>query len=146
MRPMYNRDSRKAGALPWIVQGLLALIFLFAGSMKLVLPIEELTAQIPLPGSFVRFIGVAEVLGALGLILPGLLRIRPGLTPLAAAGLVVIMVGATVITLATMDAVLALIPLVVGLLAAFVAYGRWRLAPQRGSSRRSALQPSSACG
>src|SRR5437899_1748018 len=82
MRTTYNEGSRKAGALLWIVQGLLALVFLFAGGMKLVLPIEELTAQLPLPGLFVRFIGLAETLGALGLILPGLLRIRPSLTPL----------------------------------------------------------------
>ena len=109
----------------WIVQGLLALIFLFAGGMKLVLPVEVLTAQMPLPGLFVRFIGVAEVLGAIGLILPGLLRIRPSLTPLAAAGLVIIMIGATVLTLAGDEVALALIPLVVGLLSAFVAYGRW---------------------
>src|SRR6266536_49402 len=70
----------------WIVQGLLALLFLFAGGMKLVLPLEKLTGPmpLPLPGLFLRFIGVAEVLGAIGLILPGLLRIRPGLTPLAA--------------------------------------------------------------
>ena len=86
----------------------------------------------PLPGLFVRFLGVAEVLGALGLILPGVLRIRPGLTPLAAAGLLIIMMGATVITLAGGDVGAALIPLVVGLLTAFVAYGRWRriAAPQ----------------
>ncbi|MBI3940435.1 MAG: DoxX family protein, partial [Acidobacteria bacterium] len=82
-----------------------------------------------LPGLFVRFIGVAEVLGAIGLILPGLLRIRPGLTPLAAAGLGVIMVGATVLTLAGGEIALALIPPGVGLLSAFVAYGRWRLGP-----------------
>jgi DoxX-like family len=115
----------------WIVQGLLALLFLFAGGMKLVLPLEELTGTgpVPLPGLFVRFIGVAEVLGAIGLILPGLLGIWPGLTPLAAAGLVIIMIGATGLTLAGGDVVMALIPLVVGLLAAFVAYGRWRLAP-----------------
>ncbi len=118
----------------WIVQGLLALIFLFAGGMKLVLPLETLTEQMPLPGVLVRFIGVAEALGAIGLILPGLLRIRPGLTPLAAAGLVIIMIGATVLTLAAGDVAPALIPLVVGLLSAFVAYGRWRLAPQRGST------------
>ena len=111
----------------WIVQGLLAALFLFAGGMKLVLPLEKLTGPVPLPGLSVRFIGVAEVLGALGLILPGLLRIRPGLTPLAAAGLVIIMIGATVITLMAGDLVAALISLVVGLLAAFVAYGRWRL-------------------
>jgi len=124
----------------WIVQGLLALLFLFAGGMKLVLPVEEMTKQVPMPGLFLRFIGVAEVLGAIGLILPGLLRIRPGLTPLAAAGLVVIMIGATVITLAWIGIAPALIPFVVGLLAAFVAYGRWRLAPLRGSSRPAALR------
>src|SRR3989475_3030164 len=118
----------------WIVQGLLAIIFLFSGGMKLVLPLEAMTGPIPVPGLFLRFIGVAEVLGAIGLILPGVLRIRPGLTPLAAAGLVIIMIGATVLTLAAGAVAVALISLVVGLLAAFVAYGRWRLAPLRGSS------------
>jgi hypothetical protein len=120
----------------WIIQGLLAALFLFAGGMKLVLPLEKLTGPVPLPGLFLRFIGVAEVLGAAGLILPGLLRIRPGLTSLAAAGLVIIMIGATVVTLASGDMASALIPLAVGLLAAFVAYGRWRLAPLRGSSHQ----------
>jgi hypothetical protein len=116
----------------WIVQGLLALIFLFTGGMKLILPLDKLTGPLPLPGLLLRFIGVAEMLGAIGLILPGLLRIRPGLTPLAAAGLVIIMIGATVTTLATAGVAMALFPLVVGILAAFVAYGRWRLTPQRG--------------
>jgi hypothetical protein len=124
----------------WIVQGLLALLFLWAGGMKLVLPLEQLTGPmpVPLPGWFVRFIGAAEVLGALGLILPGLLGIRPGLTPLAAAGLVIIMIGATVITLLTGETATALIPLAVGVLAAFVAHGRWRLAPHARS--RSAVR------
>ncbi len=116
----------------WIVQGLLALPFLWAGGIKLILPVEKLAGPVPLPGPFARFIGVAEVLGAIGLILPGPLGIRPGLTPLAAAGLVIIMIGATVLTLAGSDVTGALIPLVVGFLAAFVAYGRWRLAPHRG--------------
>lgn len=119
----------------WIVQGLLALLFLFAGGVKVSLPLDVLTKQMPLPGLFVRFIGVAEVLGALGLILPGLLRVRTGLTPLAAAGLVVVMIGATVFTLATGGGPLALIPLVVGLLAAFVAWGRWQLVPHAGGGR-----------
>jgi DoxX-like family len=113
----------------WIVQALLAAIFLFAGGIKLILPIEEMTKQIPVPGLFLRFIAVCEVLGALGLILPGLSGVRPGLTPLAAAGLVIIMIGATVVTLATDGIALALIPLVVGLLSAFVAYGRWSHRP-----------------
>jgi len=116
----------------WIVQVLLALLFLFTGGMKLVLPLEKLTGPIPLPGLFLRFIGVAEVLGAIGLVLPGLLRIRPGLTPLAAAGLVIIMIGATVINVLGGDVASALISLVVGLLLVFVAYGRWRLTPHRG--------------
>ena len=127
----------------WVVQGLLAAVFLFAGGMKLVLPLEKLAGPVTLPGSFVRFIGVCEVLGALGLILPGLLRIRPGLTPLAAAGLVIIMIGATMVTLAVGEITAAVISAVVGLLAAFVAYGRWRLAPPHGSSRPSALRPAS---
>ena len=118
----------------WIVQALLAFMFLFAGGMKLVIPPDVLASmgspnQIPLPGWFVRFIGVCEVLGALGLILPGLLRIKPWLTPLAAAGLVVIMLGATALTIAADGVAAGVVPLVVGLLAAFVAYGRWRLAP-----------------
>jgi len=74
-------------AVLWIVQALLAALFLFAGSMKFIMPIEEMTKQMPsMPGWFLRFIGVVEILGGLGLILPGLLRIKPGLTPLAAAG------------------------------------------------------------
>jgi uncharacterized membrane protein YphA (DoxX/SURF4 family) len=113
----------------WIVQTLLALVFLFAGATKLILPIEVLTSmgspnQIALPALFIRFIGVAEVLGAAGLILPRLLRIRPGLTPLAAAGLVIIMIGATSITLASGEVGSAVVPLIVGILASFVAYGR----------------------
>lgn len=121
----------------WIIQVLLALLFLFAGGTKLILPIETLTSmgspnQIHLPGLLIRFIGVCEVLGAIGLILPGLLRTRPGLTPLAAVGLVIIMIGATVLTFVADGFAMALTPLVVGLLAAFVAYGRWQLAPHRG--------------
>ena len=121
----------------WIIQVLLALLFLFAGGTKLVLPLDVLKSmgspnQIVLPGLLLRFIGVCEVLGALGLILPGLFRIRPGLTPLAAAGLVIIMIGATVLTFVADGVVPALFALVVGILAAFVAYGRWRLAPLRG--------------
>ncbi len=129
--------------LLWIVQVLLALLFLFTGGMKLVLPIEELTAQTPLPGLFVRFIGVAEVLGGLGLVLPGLLRIRPGLTPLAAAGLALVTIGATVYQLAAGQVGSALFAVVVGLLCAFVAYGRWRLVPHRERSRSSLPQAAS---
>ena len=114
---------RKNGVL-WIVQGLLAALFLFAGGMKLVMPIEAMAGPVALPGPFLRFIGVAEVLGAVGLILPGLLRIQRQLTPIAAAGLVIIMIGATVVTALPGPLAPALVPLVVGLLAALVVYGR----------------------
>jgi uncharacterized membrane protein YphA (DoxX/SURF4 family) len=108
----------------WGVQGLLALVYLFAGAGKLTMSAEDLNQDFPMPDEFMRFIGVFEVLGAMGLILPGALRIRPFLTPLAAGGLVIIMSGATVLTLAEGDLAEALIPFVLGLLAAFVAYGR----------------------
>jgi uncharacterized membrane protein YphA (DoxX/SURF4 family) len=129
--------------LLWTLQILLALLFLFAGGMKLIMPIEEMTADIPMPGLLLRFIGVAEVLGGLGLVLPGLFRVRTELTPLAAAGLMVIMVGAVVITAATMGIIMALIPLVVLLLTAFVGYGRWKLAPHSTGSEKLAQPPAS---
>lgn len=112
----------------WGVQGLLALLFLFTGGLKLILPMGAMAKQIALPGLFPRFIGLAEVLGAIALILPGILRIRQGLTPLAAAGLVVIMIGATAISWANFGVARALTPLVVGILLAWIAYGRGRLA------------------
>jgi hypothetical protein len=117
---------KKTIVLLWIAQGFLALLFVFVGGMKLVLPLDKLAGPVALPGLFVRFIGVAEVLGAVGLILPGLLNIRPGLTPLAAAGLVIIMIGATGITLAGGMLGPAVVPFVVGVLSVWVAYGRWR--------------------
>lgn len=127
-------------ALLWVVQALLALLFLWAGSLKLVIPLEQLVGPVPLPGLFLRLIGVAEVAGALGLVLPGVLGVRPGLTPLAAAGLTIIMIGATAVTLAGGPPPAALLPAVVGALAAFVAWGRWRAAPlgPRGRPRRPA--------
>ena len=117
--------------LLWILQALLGALFVFAGGIKLVTPVEEMMKQMPigLPGWFVLFTGVVELLGGIGLILPRLLGIRPGLTPLAAAGLVIVMIGATVYTLAAGLIGSALMPLVVGVLCAYVAYGRWRLAP-----------------
>ncbi|HKX29723.1 MAG TPA: DoxX family protein [Blastocatellia bacterium] len=109
----------------WAVQVLLALLFLFAGGSKLVMSIEQMQqGPVHLPGAFLRFIGVAEALGGLGLILPQLLRIKPALTPLAAICLAIIMVGATVITLMSGPASMAVVPGVVGILLVFIAYGR----------------------
>jgi uncharacterized membrane protein len=134
------RYSRNLSVSLWIVQALLALFFaLGSGLPKLLLPLESLPLPIPLPGPFVWFIGVCELLGALGLILPGLLRVRPGVTPLAAAGLVALTLCATVYQLAARQPESAVFAFVIGLLAAFVAYGRWRLAPLGASSDRSVI-------
>jgi hypothetical protein len=126
---------KKLNVLLWIVQGLLAALFLFAGVMKLVLPIEAMTMPVALPGGLLRFIGVAEVLGALGLVLPGLFKIREELTPLAAAGLVIIMTGATIISAYGLGVAAAVLPFIVGILSACVAVSR-RPAARRSLERR----------
>ena len=115
----------RTNTLLWIVQGLLAALFLFTGGVKLVLPVEAMQqGPVALPGPFLRFIGVCEICGALGLILPWALRIRPVLTPLAASGLVIIMIGATVVTAFGGQIAAALLPLIVGVLCGSVAYRR----------------------
>jgi DoxX-like family len=127
------RRVRMRSVTLWVIQGALALLFLFTGGFKLLVPTTILQAQLalPLPIWFIRAIGVVEVAGALGLILPQLTRIKPFLTPLAAGGLALEMVGATIATVIALGVAPALMPLVVGLLAVFVAYGRgprWRSA------------------
>ena len=101
------------------------------------MPAAELTAQTPLPAAFLRFIGTMEILGALGLVLPGILRIGTKLTPLAATGLVMIMIGAVVVTIQTMGPAMAALPFVTGAIASFVAYARWRVAPLGAPQQQS---------
>lgn len=118
----------------WIIQALLALLFMFAGTSKFFMSVEEMNKQAPiaLSGALLHFIGACEILGALGLILPSLLRIKPGLTPLAAVCLIIIMIGA--VAIAVVGGVIsgAALPVVVGILLAFVAYGRLKLSPIAG--------------
>jgi uncharacterized membrane protein YphA (DoxX/SURF4 family) len=121
--------NKKLNVVLWIIQVLLALLFLFAGVAKLILPMAQMAKQIGLPVWFLHFVAVCEVLGGLGMILPGITRIRTGLTPLAAAGLVIVMIGATWISMAGMGVKSGLMPGVTGVLAAFVAYARWTFAP-----------------
>ena len=131
MKSIEYKETRIKNYALWVVQWTLALLFLWAGGVKLVMSLESLKGPVALPGLFVRFIGLAEALGAVGLILPWLLRIQPVLTPLASAGLVIIMIGATVITLIGGGGAFALFPATVGILAASVASGRWQAAPYR---------------
>lgn len=120
----------------WIIQILLALLFLVAGVPKLIIAYEELMKmgapnQVVFPAWFIKFIGVTEVLGALGLVLPGLFRRNQNLTVLAAIGLAIIMAGAVVATAMGPGIGMAITPFVVLLLCLFVAYGRTKLSPHK---------------
>jgi uncharacterized membrane protein YphA (DoxX/SURF4 family) len=128
--------ARRENVLLWTLQGLLASLFLFAGGSKLAMPVAVLAHMTKLPGTFMRFIAAAELFGALGLVLPGLLRVRPALTPLAAAGLVIIMIGATALTAATQGIAPAAVPFVVGALLVVIIRGRRQGAPSRETPER----------
>jgi uncharacterized membrane protein YphA (DoxX/SURF4 family) len=128
MSQRHHAPSRTASAVLWTLQALLAALFLFAGAMKFIMPVAAMTQQVPVSGTFLHFIGIMELLGGLGLVLPGLLKVHRELTPLAAAGLVIIMSGAVGITLVTGTAAQAAMPGVVGIIAAGIAAARWRLA------------------
>jgi general stress protein CsbA len=117
--------ERTTNRVLWTLQGLLALLFLFGGVAKLAMPPDELAAQAHMPATLLRFVSVCELLGAIGLIVPELTGIRRGLTPLAGAGLIVIMIGATVTTAYTQSIAAALFPLTTGVLLAYVSYQRW---------------------
>lgn len=114
----------------WIVQILLALAFVMAGILKLTQPIAKLEERMTWitsinPRSRVRVIGALELLGGIGIILPAVTGILPQLTPLAAGGLVLTMIGAVVLHVIRQDSVAHYLPsIVLGLLAAFVLYGR----------------------
>lgn len=134
-------STPRANVTLWIVQGLLACLFLFTGAVKLFAPLKMLQGPVAFPGWFYRFLGFAELCGALGLILPGALRIQRALTPIAAAGLLLIVTGATVVTLETgLGAALAVLPFVTAILTATVAYGRRDWLSQRESAPRPLAQ------
>lgn len=117
----------------WAVQVLLGLMFAMAGVMKSTAPIEQLAANMPWVAQvsplFVRFIGVSELAGALGLILPAATRILPFLTPLAGAGLALIMVLAAGFHAMHGEYGVIGMNVVLGGLAALVAWGRLAKAP-----------------
>ncbi|MGD9956477.1 MAG: DoxX family protein [Candidatus Nanopelagicales bacterium] len=114
----------------WVVAGLLAAAFLAAGLAKITGKREQMLERMAWVGDYpqsqVKLIGVVEVAGALGLILPGITKIAPILVPIAATGLVIVMVLAAVMHLRRGDGAKAVVPnIVLGLLAAFVAWGRF---------------------
>jgi uncharacterized membrane protein YphA (DoxX/SURF4 family) len=122
----------------WTAQILVALLFVFAGSMKFLMPVEKMQqGPIVFPLAFMYFIGICEILGGLGLILPGLTRIATYLTPLAAAGLTIIMIGATTVSIIGFGVAGAIVPGVVGALTTWIAYSRARVVPLHLASRRA---------
>ncbi len=150
----HHQTSGKGGSALWekpgmistlrVLQGVLAIFFLYGGLVKLVppdsLPGAALAAWLlsPLPKPFVYFIGITEMLGGLGLILPMYLRILPILTPLAAIGLIIEMIGATIFIPFFYGFALVTSPVVTGLLLAFVASGCWfRLKTGSSDGRRN---------
>ncbi len=145
--------GKRANVLLWIVQGTLALLFLFAGGMKQLMPPAALARQSGVPGWFMRSIGIAEITGGLGLVLPGVFGIKRGLTPLAGVGLLLLMVGATVVSFLRLGAAAAILPIAVGVLLTAVISGRrhWGMTDQsprradalhsRNPVRRDALSP-----
>ena len=120
----------------WGAQLALGLAFVMAGSMKTTAPYADLAQKMAwvsaVPEGLVRIIGIAELLGGLGLILPAATRIKPWLTPLAAGGLALIMILATAFHLSRGEAAAVPINVVLGGLAAFVAWGRARKSPIPG--------------
>jgi hypothetical protein len=129
MRHSEETDMRtttgKREAFLWMGQTLLAALFAFAGLAKLSMSADALAAQSGLPGAFLHFIAVCEILGAAGLILPGLVGVKTALTPLAAAGLTIIMGGAVATSAASIGSSAAVMPFVVGIMTTLVARYRW---------------------
>ncbi|GHB80170.1 DoxX family protein [Persicitalea jodogahamensis] len=131
---MANQNTSKALNIAlWVAQGLLAALFLMAGANKLFLPISELSETLPWASEFpewlVRFIGISELLGAVGLLLPSLLRIKPFLTSYAAIGLALVMVLATFFHISRGETSVIGMNFAIAAIAGFIAWGRMVKAP-----------------
>ena len=128
-----NQKSKVLNISLWAAQILLAGMFIMAGFMKTTMPVEQLSSSLPwakdVPAWFVRFIGMSELLGALGLILPSLLRIKQVLTPVAALGISAIMVMAAFFHITRTEFSGVAFTLILALVAAFIGWGRWKEVP-----------------
>lgn len=117
----------------WIIQSLVALLFLMNGIRKVFLPMDTILAQLPglkqVPPALVRFIGVCELAGAVGLILPAATRILPQMTIAAALGITALMACAAIFHLRRREVPPTVVTTVILLVALFIGVGRWALAP-----------------
>jgi hypothetical protein len=128
------RNSSKALHITlWVAQVALAAGFLFGGLTKLLQPIEKLAAMWPwasqVPTALVTFTGIADILVALGLLLPTLLRIKPAHTPTTALGAVALMLSASIFHIARGEASVIGVNVVFAMVAVFIAWGRFRKSP-----------------
>jgi len=125
--------SKTLHIILWVAQVLLALMFIMTGFMKIFQPVEELSKMLPWvaqsPEALVRFIGVSELLGGLGLILPAALRIKPALTGWAAIGLLTVMVLASILHISRGEFSAIGMNIIIAIVAAFIAWGRFKKAP-----------------
>lgn len=130
---MANQKSKALNISLWIAQIILAGMFIMAGTMKSSQPIEVLGQSLPwvneVSSALVRFIGISEILGGIGIILPAILRIKPKLTSLAALGLGIIMILAFAFHIAKGEYSALGINVILGALAFFVAWGRNKKLP-----------------
>jgi len=118
-------------ALLWVLQVLLAAAF-FAHGMLFLTPPANMVEQLSVfPRPFQIFLGTAEVLAAIGLTLPGITRIQPWLVPCAAAGVMIVMIGATILHTARGEVSSAIITAILLMIATFIAYMRWKVMPIR---------------
>lgn len=135
---MTTQISKTLNISLWIGQGLLAILFLMAGAMKSTQPIEQLATSLPwvaeVPSALVRFIGISEVLGGIGLLLPAMLRIQPKLTVYAAIGIAIIMVLALIFHIMKGEYPVIGMNILLGAIAVFVAWGRTKKIPIQAKS------------
>lgn len=124
-----HKPSKLLNIILWVTQVLLAATLIWAAAMKLFQPIEKLSAMWPWAGqapvALVKCTGVIDLLGALGLLLPALLRIRPKLTPIAAVAIIILMICASIFHIARSEASVIGVNIIFALMAAFIAWGRW---------------------
>jgi putative oxidoreductase len=125
-----NKSNKALNITLWIVQGLTATLMLMSAYMKIATPILELSSKWKwtgeLPETVVRLLGVIDLLGGIGIILPALLRIKPSLTPLAAVGIILLMISASVFHISRGESSVIGFNIMIMLLASFVAWGRYK--------------------
>jgi putative oxidoreductase len=128
-----NKNNKALNITLWIVQGLTATLMLMSAYMKIATPILELSSKWKwtgeLPETVVRLLGVIDLLGGIGIILPALLRIKPSLTPLAAVGIILLMISASVFHISRGEASVIGSNIILMFLASFIAWGRYKKLP-----------------